>query len=320
MVKKITLLLLLYIGNTLLWAADADAVRVYDEGFKAYQAGDYYKAANLFEDVRILADSPTIKANALRALVNAWKMSGMPYREFKAIETLLSDYPEFANFKELVLREYELGKAYYDGLREPAYWHLRWVPWLYGDNKCAEIYTAALKRAPFNPEAPGARLRLAHIYDEAGKIKSSLEQYRIILRDFPESEASRYAMLALANGLLILSRQGDGDGKHISEVHDLLLEFRKKYPNVNINVYEIENRFFGESVTVAGLLTGIDLREQLLGKPLGETLYISSNTLRYEGDLFLCGMHIDELSEALGTPIVPCMTDGYEFFDKLIGI
>ena len=114
MVKKITLLLLLYIGNTLLWAADADAVRVYDEGFKAYQAGDYYKAANLFEDVRILADSPTIKANALRALVNAWKMSGMPYREFKAIETLLSDYPEFANFKELVLREYELGKAYYN--------------------------------------------------------------------------------------------------------------------------------------------------------------------------------------------------------------
>ncbi|MBR5187779.1 MAG: DUF512 domain-containing protein, partial [Clostridia bacterium] len=97
-------------------------------------------------------------------------------------------------------------------------------------------------------------------------------------------------------------------------------KFRKKYPNVKINVYEIENRFFGESVTVAGLLTGRDLKEQLLGKPLGETLYISSNTLRYEGDLFLCGMHIDELSEALGTPIVPCITDGYEFFDKLIGI
>ena len=101
---------------------------------------------------------------------------------------------------------------------------------------------------------------------------------------------------------------------------ELSEKFREKYPNVKINVYEIENRFFGESVTVAGLLTGRDLKEQLLGKPLGETLYISSNTLRYEGDLFLCGMHIDELSEALGTPIVPCMTDGYEFFDKLIGI
>ena len=73
-------------------------------------------------------------------------------------------------------------------------------------------------------------------------------------------------------------------------------------------------------LTVAGLLTGRDLKEQLLGKPLGETLYISSNMLRYEEDLFLCGMHIDELSEALGVEIEACSSDGYEFFDKLTGI
>ncbi len=96
--------------------------------------------------------------------------------------------------------------------------------------------------------------------------------------------------------------------------------FREKYPNVKIHIYEIENRYFGESVTVAGLLTGEDLKAQLSGKPLGETLYISTNMLRYEEDLFLCGMHIDELSEALGVRIETCATDGYEFFDKLIGI
>ena len=89
---------------------------------------------------------------------------------------------------------------------------------------------------------------------------------------------------------------------------------------MKIHVYEVENRFFGESVTVAGLLTGKDLKEQLIGKPLGEVLLISSNTLRYEADLFLCGMHIDELAEALGTRIVTCPTDGYEFFDRLLGI
>ena len=96
--------------------------------------------------------------------------------------------------------------------------------------------------------------------------------------------------------------------------------FREKYPNVKIHIYGIENRYFGESVTVAGLLTGKDLKEQLLGKPLGETLYISTNMLRYEEDLFLCGMHIDELSEALGVEICTCPSDGYEFFDKLTGI
>ncbi|MBR6744852.1 MAG: DUF512 domain-containing protein [Clostridia bacterium] len=97
-------------------------------------------------------------------------------------------------------------------------------------------------------------------------------------------------------------------------------KFREKYPNVKIHIYEIENRYFGETVTVAGLLTGRDLKEQLLGKPLGETLYISSNMLRYEEDLFLCGMHIDELSEALGAEIRTCPSDGYEFFDRLLGI
>ena len=97
-------------------------------------------------------------------------------------------------------------------------------------------------------------------------------------------------------------------------------KFREKYPNVKIHIYEIEHRYFGETVTVAGLLTGRDLKEQLLGKPLGETLYISSNMLRYEEDLFLCGMHIDELSEALGAEIRTCPSDGYEFFDRLLGI
>jgi hypothetical protein len=83
------------------------------------------------------------------------------------------------------------------------------------------------------PEAPGARLCLAHLYDEDGKTKASLEQYRIIIRDFPETEACRYALAALANGLLILAEQGEGDGKYMSEAVDVLNMFRKKYPKAN---------------------------------------------------------------------------------------
>ena len=229
-VKKLVPILLLCFSSVLLFSADAEAAKTYEEGYKAYQAQEYYKAAKLFEDTRILADNPTIKANSLRALVGAWRMCQMPYREFKTIEALLTGYPEFANFKELVKREYELGAAYYRGEREPAYWQLRKIPWLKGENKCVEIYNAALKHAPFMPEAPGARLSLAHLYDEAGKTKASLEQYRIIIRDFPESEACRYALTALANGLLILAEQGDGDGKYMAEAVDVLNTFRKKFP------------------------------------------------------------------------------------------
>jgi NifB/MoaA-like Fe-S oxidoreductase len=83
----------------------------------------------------------------------------------------------------------------------------------------------------------------------------------------------------------------------------LLEEVRRieaEYPWVRVRIYEIVNHFFGEQITVAGLLTGKDLSEQLAGKDLGEELLLPLATLRAERDLFLCGMTPDALSEALG--------------------
>ena len=90
-------------------------------------------------------------------------------------------------------------------------------------------------------------------------------------------------------------------------------------PKLHINVYKIINHFFGESITVAGLLTGKDIAEQLAGKPLGESLLLSSDTLRADGDLFLCGMTPDELSYKLETPLVFCSSDGRELVASLLG-
>ena len=146
------------------------------------------------------------------------------------------------------------------------------------------------------------------IEDGVGMIASMKQEFENALADADEDE-SLEREISIATG-----KAAYGFLCALAE------KFREKYPNVNIHIYEIENRYFGESVTVAGLLTGKDLKEQLSGKPLGETLYISTNMLRYEEDLFLCGMHIDELSESLGVTIETCSSDGYEFFDKLTGI
>ncbi len=75
------------------------------------------------------------------------------------------------------------------------------------------------------------------------------------------------------------------------------------YPGLKINVYKIINHFFGEEITVTGLLTGKDISEQLAGKELGEELILSSNTVSSDGELFLCGMTPAELSEKLGVKI-----------------
>jgi NifB/MoaA-like Fe-S oxidoreductase len=82
-------------------------------------------------------------------------------------------------------------------------------------------------------------------------------------------------------------------------------------------VYAIRNDFFGESVDVAGLLTGRDLIGQLRGKPLGERLFIPSVMLRSGGDLFLDSVSIDEARRELGVPIIPVENDGKIFLEKI---
>ncbi len=101
---------------------------------------------------------------------------------------------------------------------------------------------------------------------------------------------------------------------------NLIRELTDTCPNVKCTVYPVKNRFFGGQVTVTGLLTGRDIAEQLTDRDLGETLFLSRTTLRSEGDLFLCGMTPDELSEKLGVPLCFTENDGGEFLLKLLGL
>ena len=89
---------------------------------------------------------------------------------------------------------------------------------------------------------------------------------------------------------------------------------------LNVNVYKIINNFFGESITVSGLLTGKDMSEQLLGKKLGDALLIPSNTLKADEDIFLDDMTPTELSEMLGVPVTPSPDTGAGFIRALLGI
>ncbi len=92
-----------------------------------------------------------------------------------------------------------------------------------------------------------------------------------------------------------------------------------KWHNFTGNVFAIENNFFGEKITVAGLVTGRDIIEQLKGKELGDELLIPANMLRFERDLFLDDTSVEELSETLGVKVKICEPDGYSFIECLAG-
>lgn len=91
-------------------------------------------------------------------------------------------------------------------------------------------------------------------------------------------------------------------------------------PRLRINVKKIINNFFGESITVSGLLTGKDIAEQLSGCELGDEVLIPAATLRQGEDVFLCGMTAQELAERLGTTVSAVGSDGYEFVEAIFGV
>ena len=82
----------------------------------------------------------------------------------------------------------------------------------------------------------------------------------------------------------------------------LVDETEKIWHTIHINVRPIENHFFGENITVAGLLTGQDVIEQLQGETLGKKLVLPAAMFNHDG-LTLDGMTTGEISRALDIPV-----------------
>ncbi len=103
-------------------------------------------------------------------------------------------------------------------------------------------------------------------------------------------------------------------------IRRLCSELEQAFDGLTVHVYAIENRFFGEQITVAGLLTGKDMTEQLLGRPLGDELLFPAATLRAEGDVFLDDLSPEDLSKSLGVPVRPCPSEPGAFIRCVLGI
>jgi putative radical SAM enzyme (TIGR03279 family) len=89
---------------------------------------------------------------------------------------------------------------------------------------------------------------------------------------------------------------------------------------LTVNVVEVKNHFFGESITVSGLLTGVDIIAALRDRELGDEVILPANCLRAGEDVFLCGTTLDQFRDALKTNVRVCENDGFGFIDAAFGI
>lgn len=92
----------------------------------------------------------------------------------------------------------------------------------------------------------------------------------------------------------------------------------QKCSGLKCDVFAVKNNFFGEKITVAGLVTATDIYDQLKNANLGDTLLIPSSMLRAEGDMFLDSVTVEELSQKLNLKIIPIDNDGYALVNAIL--
>lgn len=101
-------------------------------------------------------------------------------------------------------------------------------------------------------------------------------------------------------------------------ISELVEKAEKKWHNINCNVYKITNHFFGETITVSGLITATDIISQLKDKPLGDALLLTTSMFKRDTDVFLDDMTIPDVEKALGVKVIVTENDGFDLLDKIL--
>jgi len=73
--------------------------------------------------------------------------------------------------------------------------------------------------------------------------------------------------------------------------------------NLNIDVVSVENKFFGTSITVTGLLTGRDVIKEILDRVEGNETLLIPDVVLNEENRFLDDITLNDVEEALGIPV-----------------
>ena len=138
-----------------------------------------------------------------------------------------------------------------------------------------------------------------------GMVRLLKEEVETCLADLPGDDRKRKVTIATGELAAPYLRE------HVASI-------RKKYPNVDVQVITVKNEFFGGKITVAGLLTGQDLVNQLKGKDLGEELLLTTNMLKSDEPVFLDDMTVEQLQTALQIKVSIVESSGNDFVNCIL--
>ena len=149
-------------------------------------------------------------------------------------------------------------------------------------------------------------------YDGYLQLENGVGMLRLLINEFKDAYVEmegddRQMELSMATGLLAYPY-----------LKQMIEKLQEKYPNVKVHLYPIRNDFFGEKITVAGLITGQDLIAQLKEQKLGDRLLLPCNMLRSGEEVFLDDVTLSELKESLQVEVDIVKSSGWDFIEAII--
>lgn len=165
----------------------------------------------------------------------------------------------------------------------------------------------------------GEELPQEENYDGYLQLENGVGMMRLLLNEFEEAVKELQEKIS-AGTLDFSSREISMATARLAYpfIRDMAARMMEMVPGLMIHVYEIRNDFFGEMITVSGLLTGQDLIAQLTGRELGEALYLPQNVLRSGEEVFLDDVTVTEMEKALQVKVDIIKSSGRDFVNAVL--
>ncbi len=164
----------------------------------------------------------------------------------------------------------------------------------------------------------GEELPPEETYDGYLQLENGVGMLRLMMEEF-EDAMERLSQPGALEGRILSGTYSSVTGQisypYIRRMADRIME---RFPDIRILVYPIRNDFFGERITVTGLLTGQDILAQLEGKELGEILCLPENLLRSGEHVLLDDITVEEIAGTLQVRTDIVKSSGYDFVDAFV--
>ena len=164
----------------------------------------------------------------------------------------------------------------------------------------------------------GEELPPEETYDGYLQLENGVGMLRLMLEEF-EDAMERLSQPGALEGRILSGTYSSVTGQisypYIRRMADRIME---RFPDIRILVYPIRNDFFGERITVTGLLTGQDILGQLQGEELGEILCLPENLLRSGEHVLLDDITVEDIAGTLQVRTDIVKSSGYDFVDAFV--